>query len=147
MRARPRKISQILGHSSPLKQIRAQAHLHASLLNEVQSLLPHSAQAHITAVVQQRASLVVFTDSPVWNSKLRFHTPRLLRELRHKHPGLANIEIRNQLARRTISKAKKQPARKLSESAAQTVKTGAETVENPALRSALQKLAKALRPK
>ena len=116
------------------------------LLAVVRGELPKPLGEHCLSAVLDGATLALSTDSPVWSAKLRFHTPRLLSQLRKAHPGIANIRIRvagNRLARATPTR--RPPRGGHSDLAASIVARAASDTSDSTLRQALQRLAKAMR--
>lgn len=147
MRVKPQNIQTLFKRPGQLHKMQEQAHLQTRLLSDIRSLVPSQLGAHLTSTVQKRGTLVLYTDSPVWKNKLRFQAPTLLQSLRQKYPGIANIEVKTQLARRDISRAKRRPPPIRSAAGAQTIASSATNIDSPQLRAALERLAKTLQPK
>ena len=104
MASKPRHIGRILQHQDALASLYQKIRQQQDLLAVVRGELPKPLGEHCLSAVLDGAILALSTDSPVWSAKLRFHTPRLLSQLRKAHPGIANIRIRvagNRLARAT----------------------------------------------
>jgi len=146
MAAKPRRINQLFQQQSALKSLYAEVQQQQQLLALVRQTLPPNLAEHCCEARLRGTVLTLFTDTPVWASKLRFITPRLLSELRSQFPGLASISVKTQVAqrRRPVRPRRKNAARH-SDRAAATVDDGADSVTSPALRFALKRLARALR--
>jgi hypothetical protein len=147
MPAKPRRIRQLLAQNDTLKSLYSQVQQQQQLLAAVRKALPPNLARHCSAASLNGGVLNLFTDSPVWISKMRFLAPKLLSKLRSQHPGIASIAVRCEAPTKSISRRPKLPAARHSNAAARSVKDSAEGVSNPALRAALQRLAQALREK
>jgi hypothetical protein len=146
MASKPRHIGRILQHQDALASLYQKIRQQQDLLAVVRGELPKPLGEHCLSAVLDGAILALSTDSPVWSAKLRFHTPRLLSQLRKAHPGIANIRIRvagNRLARATP--ARRPPRGGHSDLAASIVARAASDTSDSTLRQALQRLAKAMR--
>lgn len=143
--SKPRRISQLLNQQGTLGALSVEVSRQQQLLGNVQAALPAKLAAHCNAARLQGGVLKLFTDTPVWLSKLRFQAPGLLSRLRADYPGIASISVRCKAPKRGISRAKvPAPRRPHSRQAATTVGQSAAGITDPALRYALVRLAKTL---
>jgi hypothetical protein len=65
-------------HNQTLDQLRAQTTLQQDLLVTVRRLLPEDLSPHVQHCVIREHSLILYTDSAVWSSQLRFYSKVLL---------------------------------------------------------------------
>ncbi|NIP25597.1 MAG: DUF721 domain-containing protein, partial [Gammaproteobacteria bacterium] len=108
------------------------------------SVLDQPLTDHCQVARFERDLLVLSTDSPVWASRLRYYIPTLLHELKQNIPdlqGLKTIKITiaplsHEITQNIVSE------RKISDAAAGNINAMAESIENPALREALLRLAR-----
>jgi hypothetical protein len=114
----------------------------ASVLD--QPLIDHCRLARCDA-----EQLIIQVDSPVWASRLRYYVPTLLTELKQNIPSLQGLKtIKIHVAPAPPAPAvKPPPQRALSETAAGYINDVAESVADPALRAALQRLGRPRRTK
>jgi len=145
MATKPRHIRKILRHQGALAGLYTSMRKQQDLLTLTRQALPQQLRPHCVSAVLNGNTLTLLADSPVWGSRLRFHMPRLLGQLRQNHPGIANIRVR--IA--TACKARATPTRKIrphhSNRAADTVDQASSLMPDSTLSHALQRLAKALR--
>lgn len=65
-------------HNQTLDQLRAQTALQQDLLARVRSVLPDNLNSHVHHCIVRGQSLILYTDSAVWASQLRFYSKALL---------------------------------------------------------------------
>jgi hypothetical protein len=138
----PARIGKLLGRSAASRLLaRAQA------LRELDGLLDRHIPAplsHHSRVMSLRdATLVLAADSPVWAARLRFHTPRLLKQLRgNPAVKVRTVQVRVRPAESPQATGTGLPKpRQLSASNADTLQQTARSVSDPGLRAALMRLA------
>ena len=133
-----RLISDTAGGCAALLQ-QSQRLLH--LTRTVQEHLPEPLNRHCTVANIHNDSLVLLTDSPVWSSRLRFHAPALLRELKRRHAiQLTGVRIRvnpPEQVRPAVTSSKAV----MSIATAGLLRQVASTLDDPALGAALRRLA------
>jgi len=144
---KPRRVQQLLAQNDTLKTIYLQTQQQKKLLAEVRKTLPSQMARHCSAATLNGTVLTLLTDSPVWVSKMRFQSPNLLTALRSQHPGIASISVRCEAPLKPGPQNSRRPAARHSDRAAAWVDSSAGDIENPALRSALLRLARALKEK
>ena len=146
MPRKPLTIKKLMRSKSGLRDLQKQINLQQQLLSQVKAALPEKLAKHCISTQIQASTLVVFTDSPVWASKLRFLSPQVLSQLRSQHPGLSNLAVKLSITQRAspLPEKKRRLAQK-SDVAASIVGDSAAGTLNSALRSALERLSRALR--
>ncbi len=144
---KPRRVQQLLAQNDALKPIYAKTQQQQQLLAKVRKTLPAQMARHCKAAILNGTVLNLLTDSPVWVSKMRFQSPNLLTALRPRHPGIASIKVRCEAPLKPGPQYRKRATARHSNRAANWVDSSAGDVENPALRSALLRLARALKEK
>jgi len=147
MRFKPRQIGQLLSQNNALKPLYAQTQHQQQLLAQIRKNLPPNMARHCSAAILNGTVLNLFTDSPVWVSKMRFQSPNLLTAIRTQYPGIANINIRCGKPLKPRRLGEKRASARHSDHASRWVNDSAQDIENSALRSALQRLARALKEK
>lgn len=140
---KPLKISKLLGNG-PLSPLLAQARDIAALDAQARQLLPPALQPHCHVLSVRDQVLVLSADSPVWAARLRFHAPKLVKQLsRQQTVTVRTFRIRvippEKTATSTVKHASGQPPDRIRAAA---LAQAAETVSDPRLKSALLKLSK-----
>ncbi|HFQ91359.1 MAG TPA: DUF721 domain-containing protein, partial [Chromatiales bacterium] len=100
-------------------------------------------EGHCRVLNYDGRRLVLRTDSPAWNTLLRYHTPDLLTRLRRHAPlrGLASLHIRTAPATPEAKPRDTAPPRGLGPDTAALVRSLADTMNDERLRLALRRLA------
>jgi len=147
MPAKPRHIQQLLSQDSTLQPLFAQVQQQRHLLASIRQTLPPNIARHCSAACLNGTVLNLFTDSPVWVSKLRFQSPQLLSKLRAHHPGIASIAVSCNAPVKSSANRAKPPKARRSDFAAESVSESARSISSPTLQAALRRLALALREK
>ena len=94
-KVRFRSVADILDAPSAIASLLRKNRQHAALLGAVRRRLPAFLAAHCLACINSGGLLVVFTDSPVWATQLRFALPGLLGELRAEFDSsLRQVQVR-----------------------------------------------------
>lgn len=145
MQTRPRHIGRIFQQQDTLSALSARVRKHQRLLVDTREALPAKLRPHCVGAVLEGSTLTLSVDSPVWNAKLRFHTPRLLGLMRKAHPGLANIRIRVAQPHEALPTTRRRSLpRHRSNEAATVVKQASTGISDPSLCDALARLARTL---
>jgi hypothetical protein len=119
-----------------MEDIRGQSLLLENLLSQ----LPPDFRPHCTGVRPDGDTLVVFADSPVWATRLRYEAPRIL-----PGTGFRNLRVRVAPPAATVRPAvRKAPS--LPGAAAALLRETAAAVADPDLAAALLRLAARHRP-
>lgn len=142
--SKPRAITELLAEhfSGPLEQtIQRGKKLH-QLTHWIHNLLPVDLAIHCHVLNLRNGSLIIACDSTVWATRLRYQIPALLETLRRDAglSDLVDIQIRVQPAEQPPMQRPKHHAT-LSGNAAYCVQQCAESISDPALRQALERLA------
>ncbi len=146
---KPKPVAKLLQTQPQLAVLDRAIRERQALLGQIRELLPTEIAPHCTSVGQDKGSIHLLCDSPIWASRLRYMVPQLLSELRRRHPGLANIKVqvaqqgRTGPARSFNSRPRPRPPG--STIAAQSVEETARTLDGDSLGQALQRLATTLR--
>lgn len=110
----------------------------------VKGQLPAPLNRHCHVVnISDDGIMLLHTDAPAWSSRLRLQIPRLVEQLRN-HPELGMVrDIRLKTMPSASPSRAVAPARlpELSPAAAAHLRTAAASIETPALRDALLRLA------
>lgn len=116
------------------------------LTGVLRGLLPEPLAAHCLVANLNGDTLVIGCDSSAWATKLRYHLPTLLAQLR-QHPeaaALSEIRLRLQPFRDPAPRAAPRRA-KLSSHSAELLSASAEATADPALKAALLRLSRRAR--
>jgi hypothetical protein len=136
------RLTRILTAGSATQSLFADIRSHARLLALVRDGLPSPLNRHCMAAIARRSELVIYADSAVWVSRLRFAAPQLLTFLRSHGAPAENIRVRI-LQQTIIHKKPKQISRRaISPRNAQILRDLAADVEDPTLRSSLIRLSR-----
>lgn len=136
----PRSINGLLNASRSLGQLRRRAAEYRAPAAVTSRALP-PALAERVHIVQEEGRLLLMADNNAVAQLLRFHAPRIARELQATE---WDIRINRDAALRpavTAAPASSQPARTLPASAAACLREAAQGIDDEDLREALLKLA------
>lgn len=125
----------------PVRILLEAARINQALTGHVREALSAPENQHIVCVIASKTGAVVWTDSAVWASRLRFQSSALLEVIRSR-PGLGevpNVAIRVQPAV-AIQAPARRPLR-ISGAAAEALWSCAEHVGDEKLREALRRIA------
>lgn len=112
------------------------------LLRAVVGLLPEPLAEHCLAAVREQGRLVLFVDGPVWANRMRFLAPAIARRLRGQHKPVQGVKIRVVPTRRSAPRRNQPTRAQLSASTRSLLLESAQSIADPSLRSALQRLAR-----
>lgn len=115
---------------------------HTQLLREIRAALPPPLDEHCLHASLDAGVLTLFTDSPVWSSRLRFFTPELEHRLTPRYGSLAACRIRIHIHIRPHASSQASN-NKLSAMTVQHLTDAAAGIEDAELAAALRRLAKA----
>lgn len=140
---RARSVQQHLNTSPGLRALLGRAQQQQQLLARVRSLLQPPVDRHLSAVVFDCGRLVLFADSPVWSSRLRFFSRQLSARLRQELNMTADsIVVRVAIADYRKQRRGGQPCRALSAANASLIRSVAADISDPALSQALNRLSR-----
>lgn len=128
--------------NSTLERLATRVATQQKLLAAVRACLPADLRAHCQAVALQRTQLTVFTHSSAWATRLRYAVGPMATELAKRDmPAPESIHVRVLAPLETVETGVKSCRSRLSAESAHVLLTTANTVSDPALASALRKLA------
>ncbi|KAF0191603.1 MAG: hypothetical protein FD165_1672 [Gammaproteobacteria bacterium] len=137
-------INQLLsGDSGNLRLLVERARMLQHLTTVLRQHLPLAMRDHCSVSAVDKHTLSVCADSAAWASKLRFHAPTLVPRL-CETPALCDLQqIRVKVAPAVTAATSPPVARHLvmSASGAQAIDGCAQAIRDPALKTALQRLA------
>lgn len=108
----------------------------------IKASLPLDCHAHLNVVGIRENQLILLTDSPVWQTRLRMFSQTILEAL-HQHTGITLTRVKIKLApAQRIIEPDTPPKRTLSEDSAKMIKQTASCISDPALRQAMLRLSK-----
>ncbi len=140
----PTKLNAIVTHNPTLRKLFRHAAGHHSASMRVKSLLAEPLRSHIQLAVIRGDTVVLTADSSAWAAKMRYQVPDLHRQMA-KISDFSEIRtIRVKVTK--SSSAQQQPlprkALPISAPAASELQRRALSVDDPALKDALLRLAK-----
>ena len=108
----------------------------------IKATLPLDCHSHLDVVGIRENELILLTDSPVWQTRLRMFSQTILDALQ-QHAGISLNRIKIKLApqKRAIEPVKP-PKRVLSKDSAKMIEQTAGCISDPALLQAMQRLSK-----
>lgn len=139
----PTKLNAIVTQNPTLRKLFRHAAEHHSASSRVKSLLAGPLSSHIQLVVIRDETLVLTADSSAWAAKMRYQVPDLYKQMA-KISEFSEIQtIRVKVSK--SSQADQQPASRkavpMSALAAAELQQRASSVDDPALKDALLRLA------
>lgn len=137
---KPQPITQLVANNRQLRELARQLQANADLLALVHDHLPDNLRAHCHAAHLQDQQLVLFTDSPAWVMRLRFCSAQVLGAVRATRSNVRGMRVRVQLPERAARRPKRRAS--LSEQARRHLAETAATIENAALKAALERLSR-----
>lgn len=138
---KPRLANNFL-HSAPaLKVLKHRLQEQEQLLSLTRSLLPSPLNQHCLHVQDKGSSLLIYTESSAWASRLRYCSNNLRSQLRKKgfHFGKINVRV---LISGQSGATPRHCARTLSSDNAILMRTVAESIQDPELGAALMRLSR-----
>jgi len=136
-----RKIQNLMTAQGLLNQLGHRLAAQRTLAEQVRSCLPAPLDRQLQAAVLNGTTLVLFVDSPVWASRLRYQSPVLLRQLRERGITVDQLQTRI-LPARGVATAKRQKPNLLSEQSAELLRQTAEAIGEGELQEALRRLSR-----
>ena len=138
--------TQVLRGSPHLQRLLRQAENLSKLQSLVYQHLAPAQREQLQLGAYEQGVLTLILADAAWATRLRYQQERLMQQLR-QHAEFAGLQ-RIRLKIRPASDAPPEPheeRRYLSDTASQNIRQGAENIEDPELREALQRLAKNIR--
>ncbi len=144
MKSPARSVRSLLsGDRGPLQRLVGHGHRLERVSALLPDLLPAPLNRHCRVANISDGILVIHTDAPIWTTRLRFHNPRLLADLRERLGAGALREIRLRTAPEPSAPVRRAELRTaiLPDAAAAHLRAAAASIADPALRDALLRLA------
>jgi len=141
MKKYPRAIGDYLRANPKLRELLSRERSQRQLLDQVIAQLPDDLKAHCIASVLDNGRLCLYTDTSAWASRLRFFTRELSSRLRHEGLSIDKINVRVLIRNRT-RQARHEPVRRLSKENANLILQTSQSIADPELSAALQRLCK-----
>ena len=148
MRSRPKATDSIISKSGHLKQLLATSKKHQKILSQIKQIFEsnlhdHSLAEHCVFAQLDDNHLRLFTDSSIWASRFRFQSRSLLQALNQTGLQIKKIDVRV-IPPTSIPSFQKhsEPAKKVSADTASNIMDTADSINDPDLKSALQRLAR-----
>lgn len=133
-------VSRLLGRSS-YSQLLTRARAFRELETLVGELLPSPLKAHCSFLSCHDRTLFMAADSPVWAARLRFFGPQLVKHLsKHQTVNLHTVRVRVRAPVKSRAAARKPSGHRLSSNTRKLINQAADTVSDPVLKSALQRI-------
>jgi hypothetical protein len=137
----PLQIGKLLG-ASQYSRLVNQARVLKTLEEFLLELLPADLNTHCRLLAIREDTLVLAADSPVWASRLRFHSPQLLKQLNHTQSvKLRTVQIRVRPPEPFIPDERHKTSRQRSKNSTAALQQVAQAISDPGLKSALLRLA------
>lgn len=135
----PRSVGALVGSHPTLKFLIEKSARLNELLEIVRSHLPPALAEHCHAVSEDKKSLMLYTDSSAWASRLRFTARQLQTNLRKSGYTADKIAVRV-LIKRTPKKSHREKIRQLTPENAELIRQTARDIPDAALSKSLQRL-------
>jgi hypothetical protein len=86
-------VGKVLGENQKLAPLLAQARLHEELLAKIRKALPEPLGAHCLYCVLSLRQLILYTDSAVWATRMRFYQAEILEAVKCRIPLKIRVKI------------------------------------------------------
>ena len=140
----PRTVGSLLSSNPLLKSLSAESQRLNELLEIVRSHLPEPLANHCHSVSSGKNSLILYTESSAWASRLRFISRQLQKKLQDSGFGVDKITIRVSI-NRTRKTPNRERIRQLTPENAKLLQQIAENIPDEALKASLQRLSRHVR--
>ena len=134
----PDKVSSLLNSGEQLSHLGRMLDKQKTLLRAVRSQLPSPLEQHCLYARISGKTLIIHTDSPAWNARLRFHGPQLIRAMQRQAPHLQKLKINIYID--PVQKPGRRRRVKLSMNSAEQILAAADAISDPKLQAALRRL-------
>ena len=125
----PDKVCSLLNSGEQLSHLGRMLDKQRALLLAVRSQLPSPLDQHCLYARISGKLLIIHTDSPVWNARLRFHGPQLIRAMQQQAPHLQQLKINIHID--AVHKPPKRRQIKLSKNNAAQILEAADSIDDP----------------
>ena len=140
----PRAVGALLSSHPFLKSLNAESKRLSELLEIVRSHLPEPLAGHCLAVSGSKNSLILYTESSAWASRLRFISRQLQTNLHSAGLSVEKISIRVSI-KRTQRTPKHEKIRQLTPKNAELLQQLANDMPDDQLKASLQRLSRHVR--
>ena len=137
----PKAIGSFLHKQSTFEQLAAKSREFDDLLQQVRTLLPAPLGEHCSAAIKRDKTLILYTVSSAWASRLRFISRQLTGQLKGKGMQIEKISVRVQLQRQPQKRPPRR-IRNLSGENATLIEQLADHIEDDKLSAALRRLSR-----
>ncbi len=144
MRRSPVPIRQLLSQRPALRQIADTLTAQKALFSLVRRHLPAELATHLSATARDGQKLTLFTDSPVWGTRMRYLKPQLLAALAGDGHKFTQLRVRLDLPKPAATRGPRNTTRR-SDKGAAIIHASALDTKQPDLRAALVRLAERLK--
>ena len=131
----------LLRELKPLQSLSSQAQRLAKLQLLLENQLQPAARQHCQIASWRNGCLLLIVTDGHWATRLRYQQRRLLRQLQAVEAFTGLQKILFKVQPKVVTKAPQHSPYELSDSAADSIQAAAESVSDPRLRAALQRLA------
>ncbi len=129
-----------LAHSAAARRIRSEIDRQQALLARIRSYLPARVAAHCTTSILNGETLSLYTESPVWASRLRYLQGELATSLAGEGINIREVRVRISMPNSTANPRRHRHRQDLSAENATLLRSVAEATNDPGLKQALQRL-------
>ncbi len=136
------KIRALLKCNSLIKGMLSDAVQQQSLQRRICELLPDSVRLHCMAVLMEEDRLLIYADSSVWASRLRYFSRNLKSQLSEQGVTVTKITVRVMLNNPILKKMRHLKTPVMSSASSELIQQAAASIADPELSAALQRLAK-----
>lgn len=135
-------IGALLKNNSLIKGMLSKAEQQLILKRRVDKLLPASVRHHCMAALMDEDRLLIYADSSVWASRLRYFSRKLKSQLREQGMEVTKITVRVMLDNPILKKNRHFNPPVVTSANAELIQQAAAAIADPELRAALQRLGK-----
>ncbi|MEJ2425934.1 MAG: DciA family protein [Candidatus Thiodiazotropha sp.] len=137
-----RNLNDVLNKRSHLRKLGQRLAENAELLERVRSCLPPPLDQQVRAAVMHNGYLTLFTESPVWASRLRYIAPQLQRNLMGKGVPTTRVQVRITHESVAPKRVRVRRLEAMSEQSSESLRLTAESLSDRDLKQALLRLSR-----
>lgn len=129
--------------------LRSQGSLLASLgqqkrlLGRIRQILDPASAKHCVHALMKDHQLIIFTDNPVWSSRIRLQGNAIIKQLRRDYRTLKNINVRVFLQQSQLETPRR--IQQVTEESARNIEESAAAIDDQKLSQALRRLSRSVR--
>ncbi len=136
------KLNDVLNKRAHLRKLGQRLAEYAELLERVRSCLTPPLDQQVRGAVMHNGYLTLFTESPVWASRLRYMAPQLQRSLMAQEILATRIQVRITPESTTPKQDRGRRAEAMSEQSSESLRLTAESLTDRDLKQALLRLSR-----